>query len=115
MHKIIIKTVFVSLTLLTITGCGSDSEFKSACDVYAFNNSEGMIDESIVQEICSCTDDRFSDMPEKSVTVLTELMQKNVPKNKLGYILVNKLSKEKATEVLGVYSTCGFEVMAKYN
>jgi len=114
MYKIVIKIAVVSLTLLTFTGCGSDSKFKSACDIYAFNNGEGVIDEAMAKEICSCTDDKFSDVPKKSVTVLTELMQKNIPKNKLGYILVNKISKEKATEVLSIYSTCGYEVIKKH-
>jgi len=114
MIKIVIKTVGVSLTLLALSGCSSTpSEFQTACNTYALNNGEGIINVSMAEEICSCTDDEFSDVPEKSVTVLTKLMQQNIPKSRLGRILVNKISKDKATEILNIYAGCGYEVIQK--
>jgi len=114
MIQIMIKTVGVSLTLLALSGCSSDaSEFQTACSGYALNTGAGIINASMAEEICSCTDDEFSNVPKKSVTVLTELMQQNIPKNRLGLILVNKISKDKATEVLNIYADCGYDVIQK--
>jgi len=112
----ILKITVLGLSLLALSGCSSTpSEFQTACNPYAVNNGEGIINASMAEEICSCTDDGFSDVPEKSVIVFTELMQKNISKNRFGLILVNKLSKDKATEILDVYYDCAYEAIQKSN
>lgn len=68
MIKIVIKTVGVNLALLALSGCSSKpSEFQTACEAYGSNHSNGLQTEEMIQEVCSCTDDKFSDIPKKSV------------------------------------------------
>jgi len=112
--KIVIKSIGVSLALLALSGCSSKpSEFQTACEVWSSNNSNGMLTKEMIQEVCSCTDDKFSDIPKKSVDAYTIVMSKNVDPRNFHKVLSRILSTEEATEAYNLYAGCSINVSLK--